>query len=331
MVKLVTIFGGSGFVGRYVARRMAREGWRVRVAVRRPNEALFVRTYGAVGQVEPVLCNVRDAESVRQALRGADVAINCVGILNEVGRNTFGLTQYHGARHIAEAAQEMGVRRVVQISAIGADPQSDSEYAATKGTAEEVILKHVPEAVILRPSIIFGPEDQFFNRFAGVARFSPVLPLFGAGVRFQPVYVDDVAQAAVLAATGKAGPGVYELGGPEVKSFADMMYDMLDTIHRPGRIVVGLPLWFGSVMGWGLDLLQKLTGSLFVNKVITRDQAKNLARNNVAGEDTMGFADLGMTPVALGAVLPEYLWRFRPSGQYEDVRESVGNLRRPQL
>lgn len=327
MSKLVTIYGGSGFVGRYVARRMAQAGWRVRVAVRRPNEALFVKTYGAVGQVEPVLCNIRDPESVRQVLQGSDVAINCVGILNPSGRNTFGLVQYHGARHIAEACAEMGISRLVQISAIGADPKSKSVYAQTKGMGEEVVLEHCPDAVILRPSVIFGPEDQFFNRFAAQARFTPVLPIVGGATRFQPVYVDDVAQAAAMAALGQAKPGIYELGGPEVRPFAELIEEMLEVIRRPGVLVLNLPFFVGTAMGTVFDLAQSLTGGLFTNTIITRDQVKNLARDNVVGQGAMGFAELGIAPTALGAVLPEYLWRFRPGGQYSDIRESAKNLR----
>ncbi|MEX5728164.1 uncharacterized protein Ga0609869_001517 [Rhodovulum iodosum] len=327
MSKLVTIYGGSGFVGRYIVQRMAQAGWRVRVAVRRPNEALFVKTYGAVGQVEPVLCNIRDSDSVRRALQGSDVAVNCVGILNEIGRNTFGLVQYHGARHIAEACAEMGISRLVQISAIGADPKSKSVYAETKGRAEEVVRAHCPDAVILRPSVVFGPEDQFFNRFAAQARFTPVLPVVGGATRFQPVYVDDVARAAAMAALGQAKPGIYELGGPETRPFADLIEEMLDVIRRPGVLVLNLPFFVGSAMGTFFDLVQSMTGGLFTNTMITRDQVRNLARDNVVSPGAMGFAELGIEPVSVGAVLPEYLWRFRPGGQYSDIRESAKNLK----
>ncbi|TCP60334.1 NADH dehydrogenase [Rhodovulum bhavnagarense] len=327
MSRLVTIFGGSGFVGRYVARRMAQEGWRVRVAVRRPNEALFVRTYGAVGQVEPVLCNIRDCDSVAAALRGADAAVNCVGILNEVGRNTFGLVQHHGAEHVAQEAAKAGIARLVHISAIGADPHGKSAYAQSKGLGEAAVTEAFPQAVILRPSIVFGPEDQFFNRFAGMARFLPVLPVTGGASMFQPVYVDDVAHAAAMGVTGDAAPGIYELGGPETRSFADLMEEMLEVIRRPKVLVLNLPLPVSALMGAVFDLLQALSLGLFTNSVLTRDQVRSLGLDNVVGKDMPGLPELGIAPTAMDAVLPEYLWRYRPAGQFYEVRESAKRLR----
>jgi NADH dehydrogenase len=326
MSQLVTIFGGSGFIGRYIARRLAREGWRVRVAVRRPNEALFVRTYGVVGQVEPVFANIRDDASVAAALSGADAVVNCVGVLAEDGRNTFEAVQAEGAERIARLAAAAGIVRFVQLSAIGADPESDSSYARTKAAGEAAVLRHVPSAVILRPSIVFGTEDQFFNRFAAMTRMSPVLPLVGAETRFQPVYVDDVAQAAVTGVLGTAQPGVYELGGPEVANFRSLMQTMLEVIRRR-RMIVGLPVWLGRAMGAVFDFLSTLTVGL-VKGPITRDQARNLARDNVVGPGAKGLTDLGIAPVAMEAVLPDYLWRFRPAGQYSEIQESARNLRR---
>ncbi|RMF46180.1 MAG: complex I NDUFA9 subunit family protein, partial [Deltaproteobacteria bacterium] len=214
MSKLVTIIGGTGFVGRYVASRMAREGWRVRVAVRRPNEGIQVRTYGVVGQVDAVLCNIRNDASVAAAVRDADAVINCVGTFDTSGKNNSDAVQHKGAERVARLAAEAGVANLVHISAIGADPDSPSLYYKSKGLGEAAVLHYFPNAVILRPSVIFGPEDQFFNRFASMARFTPVLPVVGAETRFQPVFVDDVARAAVAGATGAAQPGVYELGGP---------------------------------------------------------------------------------------------------------------------
>ena len=327
MSKLVTIIGGSGFVGRYIARRMAKEGWRVRVAVRRPNEALFVRPYGVVGQVEPVACNIRDDASVRAVLRGADAVVNCVGVLNSVGANTFDAVQAEGAGRVARIAAELGVQRLVQISAIGADAQSDSAYARSKAEGEAAVQAAFPTAVILRPSIIFGTEDQFFNRFAGMTRMGPVLPVVGGNTRFQPVYVDDVAQAAVKAVTGDVAPGVYELGGPEVDTFRGLMGRMLKVIQRR-RAVVNMPFVLASVMGFGFDMVQAVTLGLIQNKMITRDQVKNLKRDNVVSPGAKGFADLGITPTAMEAVLPEYLWRYRPSGQYAAIKDSAKNLRK---
>lgn len=326
MSKLVTIFGGSGFVGRYVARRMANEGWRVRVAVRRPNEAIFVKTYGVVGQVEPILCNIRDDASVANAMRGADAVVNCVGVLNELGKNGFEAVQAEGAERIARLSAQQGIKRMVHISAIGADPESDSEYARTKAQGEAGVLAHMPEAVILRPSVIFGPEDQFFNRFAAMARMSPFLPIFGADTRFQPVYVDDVAQAAVKGVLGQAEPGIYELGGPEVKTFRELMQQMLGVIHRR-RIIIGLPFWVGRIMAGVLDIVKFVSFQLFPNNILTRDQLKNLRRDNVVSDGAKGFADLGIEPATLESVLPEYLWKFRPSGQYDEIQNSARNLR----
>jgi len=326
MSRLVTIYGGSGFIGRYIARRMAKVGWRVRVAVRNPNEAIFVRPYGVVGQVEPVLCNIRDDASVRAAMQGAEAVVNCVGILVEKGRNRFDLVQAEGAARVARLAAEEGVARMVQISAIGADADAPSDYAASKGEGEMAVQKYMPDAVILRPSIVFGPEDDFFNRFAGMARNSPVLPVVGQDIRFQPVYVDDVAQAAVLGVMGKAEGGIYELGGPEVDTFRGLMGRMLDVIHRR-RLILNLPNWIARIMAGGFDLLQSITLGLFTNRMITRDQIRNLAKDNVVSDGAKTFADLGIKPVSMASVLPDYLWRFRPSGQYDAIKDSARNLR----
>lgn len=327
MSKLVTIYGGSGFVGRYIARRMAKEGWRVRVAVRRPNDALFVKPYGVVGQVEPVACNIRDDASVRAVMKGADAVVNCVGILNRSGKNTFDAVQASGAARIARLATEEGVASLVHLSAIGADENSPSEYQQTKAAGEKAILSAFPNAVILRPSIIFGNEDGFFNRFAAMARFGPILPVVGANTRFQPVFVDDVAQAAVLGITGKAAPGIYELGGPDTETFRDLMRRMLHVIRRR-RLVINIPFFAASIMGGAFDLLQTLSLGLIQNGMITRDQVRNLRADNVVSPGARGFADLGITPTAMEAVLPEYLWRYRPSGQYAAIKESAKNLRK---
>ena len=327
MSKLVTIYGGSGFVGRYIARRMAKLGWRVRVAVRRPNEALFVKPYGAVGQVEPVLCNIRDDASVKAAMNGADAVVNCVGILVGVGKNKFDAVQAKGAGRIARIAAESGVQNLVHISAIGADAESESTYARTKAQGEAAVLAAFPNATILRPSIIFGNEDGFFNKFAGMARFTPILPIFGGDTRFQPVYVEDVAQAAVKGVLGEA-QGIYELGGPDVDTFRGLMGKMLKVINRK-RLVVSLPFFLGKIMGGALDLVQAATGGLVVNKMVTRDQIKNLAKDNVVAADAKGLADLGIKPTPVDAILPDYLWRFRPNGQYDAIQASAKNLRKP--
>lgn len=327
MSKLVTIYGGSGFVGRYVARRLAKDGWRVRVAVRRPNDAMFVKPYGVPGQVEPVLCNIRDDASVRAAMIGADAVVNCVGILNAVGKNGFDAVQAEGAGRIARLAAAAGVGRLVHISAIGADAESESDYARSKAAGEAAVLAAFPSAVILRPSVIFGNEDQFFNRFASMARFSPILPVVGAETRFQPVYVDDVAQAAAKAVKGEAAPGVYELGGPEVATFRALMGKMLSVIRRR-RLVLNIPTFIARIMGGVFDLVQAATAGLIENQMLTRDQVRNLSQDNVVAPGARGLADLGITPTALDDVIPEYLWRYRPSGQYLAIKESAKNLKR---
>ena len=325
MSGLVTIYGGSGFVGRYIAQRMARAGWRVRVAVRRPNEAMFVKPYGTVGQVTPVLCNIRDDNSVREAARGADAVVNCVGTFDAGGKNNFDAVQHEGAGRIARIAAEQGVSRLVQISSISADPDAESRYSQTKSLGEQAVLAAFPSAVILRPSIVFGPEDQFFNRFAKMARLSPVMPIVGADTRFQPVYVDDLAAAAERALTGGAEAGVYELGGPDVESFRSLLEIMLPIIRRR-RVIVGMPHWMGRAIGRVSGFVSAATLGI-VPPVLTLDQAKELAHDNVVSEGARGFAELGIRPTAMEAVLPSYLWQYRPSGQYAAVKESARNLR----
>lgn len=327
MSKLVTIYGGSGFVGRYIVRRMAKQGWRVRVAVRRPNEALFLRPYGVVGQVEPVLCNIRDDASVAAAMQGADAVVNCVGTFDRGGRNNFDAVQHEGAGRIARLAAARGVQRMVHISAIGADVNGASLYAQSKGAGEAAVLAAFPQAVILRPSVIFGNEDGFFNRFAGMSRLGLVLPLVGGGTRFQPVYVDDVAAAAEKALTGEASSGIYELGGPEVDSLRGLITRMLGVIRRR-RLVLNLPFFVGSIMATGLDFGSALTGGLFPNKVLTRDQLTSLRSDNVVTVGARTLADLGITPTPMEGVIEEYLWPFRPSGQYAAIKESAKNLRK---
>jgi uncharacterized protein YbjT (DUF2867 family) len=323
---LVTIYGGSGFVGRYVARRMARAGWRVRVAVRRPNEAIFVRTYGVPGQVEPVACNIRDEGSVRAAMAGADAVVNCVGILAPQGANRFDAVQAEGAARVARLAAATGVGRLVHVSAIGADPASDSAYQRSKGTGEAAVRAAFPEAVILRPSVVFGAEDEFFNRFAAMARFGPVLPLVGPRTLFQPVFVDDVAAAAEKALLGEAAAGTYELGGPDVAGFADLMRMMLGVIERR-RAVVAVPFPVARIMAGVLDGLQAVTLGLFHNGVLTGDQVRNLGKDNIVAPGARGLADLGIAPTPMAAVLPEYLWRYRPGGQFAEIRASARKLR----
>ncbi|ABR62354.1 NAD-dependent epimerase/dehydratase family protein [Sinorhizobium medicae] len=311
---LVTIFGGSGFVGRHVVRALAKRGYRIRVAVRRPDLAGHLQPLGNVGQISFVQANLRYRNSVDRAVDGADHVINCVGVLFENGRNTFDAVQDFGARAVAEAARATGAT-LTHISAIGADARSDSSYARTKGRAEAAILEILPTAVILRPSIIFGPEDGFFNKFAEMARFSPVLPLIGGGnTRFQPVYVTDVAEAVARSVDGKlAGGTIYELGGPQVLSFRECLDIMLKTIDRK-RSFVSLPFGIASLMGSVASLVP------FIEPPLTADQVVLLKSDNVvsAMAETEGrtFAGIGIEPTMLESILPTYLVRYRPHGQY---------------
>lgn len=326
MAKLVTIYGGSGFVGRQVAQRMARRGWRVRIAVRRPDEALFTRTYGAVGQVVPVLCNIRDEASVRAAMSDADAVVNCVNIERPEGRSTFASVFEEGAAHVARLSAELGVARIVHISGLGVDPDSPSRYVAGKARGEAAVLQHRPDAVVLRPSVIFGSGDHFYNRFGSLTRLGPIMAIAGGNTRMQPVFVDDVAEAAVLGATGEAQPGIYELGGPDVLTLREIIGQVLAATHRR-RLVVNMPFWLARIGATALDGAQLLTGGLFKNKLLGRDQLVLLRHDNVPAAGAKGFAELGIQPTAAAAVIGDYLWRFRPSGQYDAIKESAKNLR----
>ncbi|AGA05314.1 complex I NDUFA9 subunit family protein [Sinorhizobium meliloti] len=311
---LVTIFGGSGFVGRHVVRALAKRGYRIRVAVRRPDLAGHLQPLGNVGQISFVQANLRYRRSVDRAVDGADHVINCVGVLFESGRNTFEAVQDFGARAVAEAARATGAT-LTHISAIGADANSESSYARTKGRAEAAILETLPAAVILRPSIIFGPEDGFFNKFAEMARFSPVLPLIGGGnTKFQPVYVTDVAEAVARSVDGTlTGGTIYELGGPQVLSFRECLDIMLKTIDRK-RSFVSLPFGIASLMGSVASLVP------FITPPLTADQVVLLKSDNVvsakAEAEGRTLAGIGIEPTMLESILPTYLVRYRPHGQY---------------
>jgi uncharacterized protein YbjT (DUF2867 family) len=309
---LVTVFGGSGFLGRHVVRALAKLGYRIRVAVRRPELAGFLQPLGEVGQIHAVQANVRHAASVEAAARDADVVINLVGILFERGRQKFDAVQAVGAEAVALAAAAFGAR-MVHVSAIGADEHAAAHYARSKAAGERLVLAAVPSAVILRPSVLFGPEDDFFNKFAAIARFAPALPLIGGGhTRFQPVFAGDVASAVVAAIEGRAKDGdVYELGGPEVRSFKQLMQFMLATIERQ-RLLVPIPFALAKFQAGILQLLPKplLTPDqveLLRHDVTVSDQAKREGRTLEA---------LGIDPVAMAAIVPSYLWRFRKAGQF---------------
>lgn len=318
--EIITVFGGSGFVGRHVVRALAREGYRVRVASRRPHIAQDLRVMGVVGQVQLVQANVRVPASVERALENASGVVNLVGVLNESGRQTFSRLHAQGAKTIAEAAAKAGIKRMVQISAIGADADSPSRYARTKADGEAMVREALPTATVLRPSIVFGTEDSFFNRFADMARFSPALPLFGGGkTRFQPVFVGDVARAAVAALQSEDARGeTYELGGPGVYTFAELMRFILDEIDRP-RLLLPLPWAVGSVIAMLAELVAILP---FVQPVITRDQLTQLKRDNVVADGAKTLADLGVEAETVDAVVPSYLVRYRRYGQFHERQAS---------
>lgn len=285
-----------------------------------------MRTYGVVGQVEPLQANIRDEASTRRAIAGSDAVVNCVGIMLETGKQTFPALLEEGAGRVARIAAEEGCRRLVHISAIGADAGSDSLYAAGKGRGEAAVRAAFPDAVILRPSVMFGSDDTFFNRFGAMARVLPVLPLVGPETKFQPVYVDDVAAAAALAVTEPVAAGVYELGGPEVATFRALMQQLLAVTERR-RLLVTLPGGVARLMAGVLDLVQKASGGLLANGILTGDQVRLLARDNVVTAGQPGFAELGIRPTAMEAVLEGYLYAYRPHGQFDEITASARNLR----
>lgn len=307
--KTVTLFGGTGFVGRYVAQMLAHRGWRIIVAARNPDRALPLKTAGAVGQVVPVFANIRDDASVAAAVAGADAVVNLVGILFERGRQRFDAVHGEAAGRVARAAAAAGASRFVQISAIGASADSPSSYARTKAAGEAAVRAAFPAASILRPSVIFGPEDGFFNLFAGLARTAPFLPLFGGGTtKFQPVYVQDVAAAIVacLEQDGTAGQ-TYELGGPRVYSFRELMQLTLQQTGRKKRLVS---------VSWGLAALEAKLLGLLPKPLLTSDQVTQLKIDNIVGAGAKTLADLGIQPTPAELILPSYLDRYRPGGRF---------------
>lgn len=312
--KLVTVFGGSGFLGRHVVRALVKRGYRVRVAVRRPDLAGHLQPLGRVGQIHAVQANLRYPSSVEAAMRDTDAVVNLVGVLFQRGRQRFTDVHARGAQAVAEAAGRLGVP-LVHISALGADETSPSLYARTKAMGERLVLTAKPDAIIFRPSIIFGPEDSFFNRFAAMARLSPVLPLIGGGMtRFQPVFAGDVALAVAAALEGKSKPGaIYELGGPEVRNFKELMQYMLTVIDRR-RLLLPVPFPIAKLMASFAGLLPK--------PPLTTDQVEMLKRDNVVSEaarrEGRTFQALGIEPVLMESVVPSYLGRYRKAGQFSD-------------
>ena len=318
--RLVTVFGGSGFVGRHAVRALARRGYRVRVACRRPDLAGHLQPLGNVGQIQAVQANLRYRRSVDRAVEGADAVVNLVAILFETGKQKFDVVQDFGARAVAEAACAAGAG-LAHVSAIGADGNSASDYARTKGLGERAVFETLPRAVIFRPSIVFGPEDGFFNRFANLARFSPVLPLIGGGkTKFQPVYVGDVAEAIARAVDGGVDGGtVHELGGPQIADFRQCLEKMLEITGRKRRLV-NLPFGVARFEARLLELLP--------NPPLTVDQVTLLETDNVvsaaAEREGRTLTGLGVRPRTLDVILPTYLWRYRAAGQFTANRPARG-------
>jgi NADH dehydrogenase len=306
MTDVATVFGGSGFIGRYVVRRLARAGKTVRVAVRNTERALFLKTAGSIGQIVPLYAPVSDPAAIHRAVEGADWVVNLVGVLTETRAASFQAVHADGAARVASAATAAGVQRLVHVSAIGADPASDSRYAASKGEGENAVRAAFPGATILRPSIVFGPEDNFFNRFAGMTRMLPFMPVIEGATRMQPVYAGDVADAVMAALQSDDAIGkTYELGGPKVWLFVDLLAYILKVIGRDMPLVnVPVPL-----VRLQACLLEMLPG-----KLLTRDQLKLLKHDNVVASDALSLSDLGIGATAVEQIVPDYLSRFRAGG-----------------
>jgi NADH dehydrogenase len=313
--QLVTVFGGSGFLGRHAIRALAKAGYRIRAAVRRPSTANFLPPMGHVGQIQLMRCNVREAGQLAEALEGAHAAVNLTGILFPRGEQTFEAIHVEAAQAIARSAAEAGVAALVHVSAIGADPDAGSQYASTKGEGEARVREAFPAASILRPSVVFGPEDRFFNKFAEMARLLPALPLIGGGeTKFQPVFVGDVAAAIARCLEDPAAQGgVFELGGPAVHSFKQLMQFILRETGRK-RLLLPVPFFLAAAEALVLEIPSMI---LPIEPVLTMDQVRMLKSDNVVSPGARGFRELGIEPHSIEAIVPSYLWRYRPKGQFD--------------
>lgn len=312
---LVTVFGGSGFVGTQVVRALAKRGWRVRVAVRKPALAYELRMAGDVGQIQTVRCDITDKAAVAEAIKGADAVVNLVGILFETGGRKFEALHVQGAVNVAEAARAAGVKRLTHMSAIGADVNGKAAYARTKGAAEAAVRAAFPGAAIIRPSIIFGSDDAFLNKFAAMATFSPALPLIGGGVtKFQPVYVGDVAEAVARATVSPKAEGkTFELGGPSVWTFEDILKFILRETKRE-RFLIPIPFPIARMIG----SLAQIPAAIGLAPALTKDQVLLLEGDNLVSPGAEGLAELGIEPTGLEAIAPGYLFRYRVGGQYAE-------------
>ncbi len=322
--RLVTVFGGSGFLGRHVVHALARRGWRIRIATRRPDLAFHTQVSGRVGQIMPVQANLRYPDSIALALANADAVVNLVGVLRSQGPQTLDVINHQGARAVAEAAKAAGITDLVHVSALGAAADAPSDYARSKAAGEAAVSEVLPGAVILRPSMVFGPEDQFFNRFAAMARFFPALPLIGGGgTKLQPVYVCDVAEAIAVALDGKApASGPYELGGPEIATLKDIMQFVLRVTERK-RLLVPLPFGPAQVMGSAIEWVMNISFGLFPQLfALSRSEVDLLQRDNTvsaaAQAEGRTFTGLGIAPEAYEALTPAYLCRYRKTGRFAE-------------
>ena len=321
MDKFVAVFGASGLIGRHTVRALAQAGRRIRAVCRHPNLANYLLPAGVPGQIQLFKGNVRDDDSVARALAGADAAVNLTGVLYGRGAQSFEALHVDAARRIGRLAHEAGVKTLVHVSAIGADPDAKSRYARSKGAGEKALREEFPEATILRPSLVFGPEDQFFNKFAWLARISPALPLIGGGrTRFQPVFVGDVAAAILRALGDPATRGkTYELGGPTVYTFKELLQLILRETGRK-RLLVPVPFFLASIKAFFLQLPSLI---LPIAPLLTVDQVRLLKTDNVVHEGAPTLADLGIAPVSVEAIVPSYLWRFRAKGQFQEAAKNA--------
>ena len=315
--RVATVFGGSGFIGRYVVKRLAQQGYIVRVAVRDPEAALFLKPMGSVGQIVPLSASVLNEAAVHRAIEGADVVVNLVGLLTDSRAESFQAVHTEGSERIARISAAAGVMRLIQMSAIGADPNSPSRYASTKGKAEQAVLPAFPAATILRPSVVFGMEDRFFNLFAGLARLSPIMPVISGGTKMQPVYVGDVADAAMAALASSATEGkTYELGGPRVWTFREILAFILKQTKRDRRLI-DIPM--------GIARMQACVMQFVPGKPLTPDQLIMLSKDNVVSPGALGLSDLGIVPRPVELVVPPYLARYMPGGGRRPVVPQPAN------
>lgn len=307
--QLVTVFGGSGFIGKTLVQHLAKDGYRIRVAVRRPNNALFLKPLGDLGQIQIAQANVRNRASVEAAVKGADIVINLVSALYESGKQTFEKLHIDAASTIAEVSKELGVERLIHISSIGVDVESESKYARTKALGEEAVMKNFPNATIIRSSVVFGPDDSFFNKFASMAKIFRILPVICGDTKMQPIYVGDVARAIENAIADEETAGkLYEIGGPKQYRFRELL-EMVNKITEQDVPLINVPLPLANFQAFFLGMLP--------NPIVTMDQLKLMKKDNIVSEGALGLKDLNVKPTPVEAIIPKYLIQYRPTGQFK--------------